>query len=69
MGICRLNYWLIKTWLVCVVFSEGKQCLLSARLGPLIRQHCYGYSLTDSCPYVAHKPVRVATGVQGQSPF
>ena len=34
------------------VFSEGKECLLSERLGPIIRQHCYGYALTDSCPYV-----------------
>lgn len=39
---------------VCVehfdVFSEGKECLLSEHLGSHIRQHCYGFALTDSCP-------------------
>jgi len=35
---------------IAAVFSAGKECLLREGLGALIRQHCYGYGLTDSCP-------------------
>lgn len=39
---------------VCIqhydVFRAGKECLLSEHLGPLIRQSCYGFALTDNCP-------------------